>query len=238
VLYDWLGTPAGLKDLNSVVDVIKMLADLEVAGFSHGVRYRLEWYVRLVSERLIGVTGLMPDYYAPDWTPVPDVIRAGQGFQFVAVLAQAFEVLGRAAEGRAVAARLARSYAEQFVHADGGFVFARSLVRYPIRGFDMAVPERPWWVQLEACHGFLDLARRGIDRDEFVGRFATAWSQIESTLLDRVHGGFYESIEQGVGARGVGSGPAPGMKAGIWKDPSHEVNFLLDALHWLEEWRE
>ena len=222
---DWLGTPTGLKDLNSVVDAVRLLSDLARDDGDARYRDRLDWYVRLIVERLLGPTGLLPDLYADDWTPVPDVIRAGQGFQLVPVLLAAGDALGRIDRIGGVAAALAHRYQDHFAHDEGGFVFARSLSKYPIRGHHVGVPERTWWIHIEACRGFLDLARRGIEPDHFLAAFDTTWALVESRLIDGQRRGFYESVEAGLAATG--------RKGEPWKDPSHEVHMLLDALNWL-----
>lgn len=231
--FDWIGTPYGLKDLNVAGDALGAVTSLARVTGTRRARDKLALVYRQHVEHHATESGLMSYFYQRDWTPVPDVPRAGHPLQRIECLFSAAKLLGRADEALDIAERIARRSLRFFAHPKGGFMFARSPTEYRLMGVDLTVPFRVWWIQTEAARAFLLLA---LERDDpfFREAFARQWAFIERAMVDRTHRGLFDSAEQGALARRHPTRPRMyGRKTNIWKDASHDGNFLMDTAGWL-----
>ncbi len=227
---DWIGTPLGLKDFNVLQDAFAALTAITACDWDARAASRLDWHVRLFLDRLLRFK-LIPHYYSADWSPVPDIPRSGQSMQLIASLLTA---TARSAEGVAACKLLATICAQFFAHRDGGYSFARSINPWVSRGVDLRVPERLWWVQAEACRGWLRLALLCPDDAACRTAFARQWVFVEDRLVDPRYHGFYESAEDGDSAQLQETDQVEKIhKTHIWKDVSHEAHMLMDAVEWL-----
>lgn len=232
--FDWLGTPLGLKDLNVIGDALSAIAALAASNWHDRAAARLEWHVSHYLDQLIPRFDLLPYFCTRDWSNVPDLPRCGQPMQLVAALIAATARTNRAADGIVAGEAIAKNCTAHFASTDGGYCFARSIYLWPLRGVDLAVPERSWWIQTESMRAWLLLALLQPEDAHRRTAFARQWSFIEDKLLDSRFRGFYESAEQGASARRwrIRDGAALN-KISIWKDVSHEAHLLMDAVDWL-----
>lgn len=243
--FDWIGSPLETKDFNVLGDALATVNGLATTGWANdegaktGVgdraAARLIWHTDLFLDRLLPLWPVTPFLYTRDWRMAPDILRAGQVFQVIAALLEAAANTGRWDEAMAGCCRLRDTAERFFAHRDGGFVFAKSVYEWPLRGADLTARERSWWVQTEAARGGLLLA---LLKPEDAGRraaFARQWVFIEQQLIDPRFHGFYESAEQGHRWRRHWLGRAPSAlnKLNMWKDASHETHLLMDASDWL-----
>lgn len=232
--YDWIGTPIGLKDANVLVDAIATIHELAGTGWVGTAVPRRDWYWDLMMDRIRHRFDALPYLYTRDWQSAPDLPRAGQAFQVIAPLLHIGSALGRQAEALEMARLLQAGCKKYFRHRDGGFLFARAVYDWPVLGTDVAVPERSWWVQLEAVRGSLLLALLCPDDHGQRLDFAQKWTFVAEHLLDERHLGFHENVEQAdrsLIARWRRRGRS--NKITMWKDASHEGGMLMEAVGWL-----
>ncbi len=227
---DWLGTPIGLKDLNVVVDMLGTLTNLVSKNWDERVKPRFDWHVQHHFDAMTGAFDLLPYYYGADWKPAPDVPRSGQSVQLIRIFLQATSGTERAERALAASKSLYDSCKRFFKHEDGGICFSRSISIWAVRGVDLRVPERSWWVQCEAIRSGLILSLLSPDDEKRRQDFARLWSFVERRLIDHAHHGFYESAEDGDKAR---RWTGRVNKTHMWKDVSHEAQLLIDAVGWL-----
>lgn len=233
--YDWIGTPLGLKDLNVVDDALSTLTALSAMGWDERAASRLEWHVGLILDKLMPLFDTIPYLYTRTWQTAPDIMRAGQCFQLITALLRATAGTKRATDAYAACNAIPAACKTYFAHSDGGFMFANSVYAWPLLGADLSVPERSWWVQNEAARGTLLLSLLQPEDENLRLVFARQWDFIEKRLIDPRFHGFFESAEQGKAARRWHAGNVGLNKTTIWKDVSHEVHLLMDAVVWLRD---
>jgi mannose/cellobiose epimerase-like protein (N-acyl-D-glucosamine 2-epimerase family) len=108
----------------------------------------------------------------------------------------------------------------------GGFHLAgSSLGPAHIEDIVVFVPYKCWWLQADGLKVLLAMARRHpADAARYLEHFARLWDYIKACVIDARHGGW----------RSAGLDTTPEArrrpKATMWKDASHEVDALLDAL--------
>jgi mannose/cellobiose epimerase-like protein (N-acyl-D-glucosamine 2-epimerase family) len=229
VRFDWLGTPIGLKDLNVLGDTLGAVSAL--AAWDRRARTRLEWHIELFIDRVLPRYELLPYLYFPDFTAMMDVPRAGEALQLVATLLTSAAQIGRLSDGLSAAKALAATCRTFFAEGNGGYCFARSVVPSPVAGANIKITDRCWWIQMEAVRGSLLLALLCPEEPRWRTAFARQWAFVESRLCDERYHGFFETAEDGDRARSWL--PAKLQKTHIWKDVSHEAQFLMDAIEWL-----
>lgn len=227
---DWLGTPIGLKDLNVLGDALGALTPMAACNWDERAAVRQDWHFRHYLDRLIGLFEVMPYFYTADWTPVPDVPRSGQPLQLVAAFLEAASGTSRASDAFTAAKSLDDICKRFFKNKDGGYCFSRSISVWAVLGVELKIPVRSWWIQTEASRSGLLLSLLSPDDDEKRMDFARHWAFVERRLIDPTHHGFYETAEDGDKAR---RWTGHVHKTHMWKDVSHEAQFLMDAVGWL-----
>jgi len=232
--YDWIGTPNGFKDINVTGDTTAALSTLLAQGWGSSVAVKLRALARLYLDRLITEFGLMSYLYTREWTPLPDIARAGNPLQSVATLCEVARVLNAWDGVIPACERVTRACRDFFAHPEGGVMFARSFTPAIQPGCQVSVPTRAWWVQTEATKASLLLALLAPADPSHREAFARQWAFVERALLDERFGGMYESAEEGARARRPLTGRfGRTRKTHLWKDATHEAHFLMDAVEWL-----
>jgi mannobiose 2-epimerase len=226
---DPIGTPIGFKDANTTSDLLKCFADLYRVWPDALVRTRLAEMLGILRDRLVVAPGVMHLYAHPDWTPLPDFVRYGQVLRSAHHLLFAADALGGSAGP--TTERVARSMVDTLLRIAwdsrrGGFHLAgSSLGPAHIEDIVVFVPYKCWWLQADGLKVLLAMARRHpADAARYLEHFARLWDYIKACVIDARHGGW----------RSAGLDTTPEArrrpKATMWKDASHEVDALLDAL--------
>jgi mannobiose 2-epimerase len=225
---DPIGTPLGLKDVNTTKDLMETLGQLAGQWPSELVLERLREILEIVRERVVAPPGSVHMYFNPDWTPIPDLAYYGHSVHLAALLPAAAAPLGSEALADAEAtARMLLDCALEYAWnpSTGGFAYAGSPFG-PIYLEDQVwfMDTKFWWPQAE---GLVDLiyfaAKEG--GGAYVDRAERLWRYIQSQLVDTRHGGWFRMGRDSPG-RKVTKLP----KADLWKDGSHEGMALMKCI--------
>jgi mannobiose 2-epimerase len=226
---DAIGTPIGFKDANTTADLLRSFSDLHRVWPDPLVRERALELLGIVRDRLVVAPGVMHQYAHPDWTPLPDFVRYGQILRAANHLVAASQAFGSCA--RAKTLEVARSMVDAMLsvawdEGRGGFHLAGgSFGPTRIEDTVLFLREKRWWPQAEGMRALLAMARlHPAAAAGYRAHFVRLWEYVKTYLVDTRRGGWF--------AAGLDTSPAAksGPKATMWKDCSHEVEALLDAL--------
>lgn len=228
---DPLGTPLGLKDVNTTKDLMEALSQVGAVWPDDLVIERLREMLDIVRERVVVPPGSCHMYFNPDWTPIPDFAYYGHNVHMASLLLHAAIPLGAEAKEKAEAtSRALLDCALEYAWdpSTGGFAYAGSTFG-PTYFEDqvMFLDAKYWWPQAEALVALVHFAAKegaGVYSD----RASALWRYIQTFLVDRRYGGWLQ-----VG-REAGRSVRKLPKADLWKDGSHEGMGLMKCIRILE----
>jgi cellobiose epimerase len=230
---DCIGTPFGLKDVNTNLDMLAALAELSSAGRESKVTDMLSEQFDLVHDRLVVEPGVVHSIYMPNWTPVPDLHRYGYSLTAANILAAASTELPPPRDG-ATALIKVKSLIDHLLRyawdsERGGFLYGGSAfgVHY-IEDFRVGFDKKYSWVQAEGMRALLRLAINfPEDKFAYFSKLLQLGGYIDSCLIDRENGGWFT-----FGMDYPGSALQP--KASCWNDLSHQALSLLQCIDLLD----
>ena len=230
-LRDPIGTPLGMKDVNTNKDLMETLG--QVAGIwpNELVLARLREMLDLVCQRVIVPPGTCHMYFHPDWTPIPHCAHYGHNVHLAAVLLNAADPLETGARGKAVAtsrALLDTALEYSWVPGTGGFAYAGSAFG-PVYLEDQVwyLDRKYWWPQVEGLVALVHFATKE-GKSAYSDRAAALWRYIRTHLIDHRHGGWFPlGLDAGKWVRRL-------TKASVWRDGSHEGMGLIKCIRILE----
>jgi len=223
--HDPIGTPIGLKDANTMSDLLKCFSELYAVWPDPALKRRLEELLSIVRDCLVVPPGAMHMYTHPDWTPLPEPVRYGQVIRSANILVNAAHTLGEA--GNATN-RVAKSMVDTMLRVawdrkNGGFNLAGSAFG-PVYVEDTViyVENKRWWVQAEGMSALALMARLCPEEAErYLSSFGQLWYYVRKYLIDVRRGGWFATgLDTNHQAR-------KWPKATMWKDASHEIEALL-----------
>jgi mannobiose 2-epimerase len=229
VVEDPIQTPIGLKDANTITDLLKALADLYRVWPDPLLRTRLEEMLYVVRDRLVVRPGVMHFFVHPDWTPVPDMVRFGHILRAANLLLAGSAALNGTVDPTTAA--VAKSMADSMLRIAwdperGGFHSAGGTFAPPdIEGRKIFVRIKAWWPQAEGLRLLLAMARlHPADPLDYRARFLRLWNYVRTYLIDARYGGWRQAgIDETPEGRKL-------PKAYAWKDCSHEMEAMLECL--------
>lgn len=224
---DPIGTPLGLKDVNTTKDLMETMSQLAEVWPDQRVLERLREILEIVRQRVVVPPGSCHVYFNPDWTPIPDIAHYGHNVHMASLLLAAAAPLGAQEEEKAHAT--ARELLDcALEHAwdatTGGFAYAGSTFgRIHLENHTLYLDTKYWWPQAEGLVDLVHFAARegtGVYSD----RAATLWRYIRTHLIDGRYGGWFRmGLDAGKEARKQ-------PKADLWRDGSHEGMALIRCL--------
>jgi cellobiose epimerase len=229
VAADPIGTPIGFKDVNTISDLLKALADLFRVWPDPLLRTRLEEVFCAVRDRLVVAPGVVHMYAHPNWSPLPDIVRYGHILRVANLLLAGSTALTGAVEP--TTAGVVKSMADTMLRVAwdperGGFHSAGGSFAPPdIEGTKVFVRTKSWWPQAEGLRLLVAMARlHPADPADYRTQFVRLWDYVSKYLIDARHGGWFQAgIDETPEARKL-------PKAFSWKDCSHETEALLECL--------
>ena len=226
-LWDPIGTPLGLKDVNTTKDLMETMGQLAGVWPDDRVLERMREMVEVVCTRVVSPPGSCHMYFNDDWTPVPHHAHYGHNLHTASLLLYMVDSLGGDMKEKAEAtARALLECALEYAWdpVKGGFAYAGSTFgRVYLENQTWFVAEKYWWPQAESLVGLVRLAR--MDGPGFYSERALAlWHYIRTYLIDRRYGGWYRlGLDGGEEAREQ-------PKADVWRDGSHEGMALIKCI--------
>jgi mannobiose 2-epimerase len=154
-----------------------------------------------------------------DWTPISDEISFGHDVEFSWLLTESAEVandeelIKRANE---VAVAVAEAVYEEAIDGDGAIFYEA--------GPDGITEDfKEWWVQSEACVGFLNACQISGD-EKFLDASLNVWTFIEKNLVDHENGEWFARISRDRTTK------SPGPKGHFWKTPYHNSRGCMEMI--------
>lgn len=213
-----MGAPAP-KSQNAHIHLLEAYTNLLRVWPDAGLRANQRALFELMVTRILNPqTHHLTLFFRDDWTPVSDVVSYGHDIELSWLLVEAADVLGDPAlerQARTEAVAIARGTAAQGVDRDGG-VFNEA------GPHGLIDPNKDWWPQAEATVGFLNAYQISGDPAFFAASRHT-WHFIETTLIDRRYGDWFESVTR-AGA------PRRRSKLSVWKCPYHNSRACLQII--------
>ncbi|HUG27740.1 MAG TPA: AGE family epimerase/isomerase [Gemmatimonadales bacterium] len=232
---DTVNTEFGLKDLNVHSDLVETFVYLYRVWPDATVGARLHEILDIVTKRMVvPSTGAMHFFVTPDWHPIPHLIRAGYQCHNAFRILMAIGLAGDADHLRR-SARLMVDHALRYLvdHDTGGFYYASpGAGPETLRGHDIRVKSKDWWVQMEALKALRAIARLIPEEEKYARAFQVQWRYVQRYLLDEEFGGVYSAglDQDSRWRRQLGPSFAPDSttrKGDRWKDASHDARALL-----------
>jgi cellobiose epimerase len=228
---DPIGTPLGLKDVNTTKDLMETMGQLAGVWPDPRVLERLREMLDIVRHRVVVPPGSCHVFFNPDWRPIPDIAHYGHNLHMASLLLTAAAPLGPAEVEKArLTSRQILDCALE--HAwdpvTGGFAYAGSTFG-PIHLEDhtLYLETKYWWPQAESLVNLVHFAAQegtGVYSD----RAVMLWRYIQTHLIDTRYGGWFRmGLDAGKEARRQ-------PKADLWRDGSHEGMALIKCIRILE----
>ena len=234
----------GTKDYNSSIHLMEALTQLYRVWPDTLVRTRLEEMFYLVRDTFVHPDGYLQLYFNADWSPAADdddleFGSGGEGFftkhftyghdvETAYLLLETAHVLGRGEDEKThrIAKKLVdHSLASGWDQENGGFYDAG---RKEGDSIVIINDHKSWWGLVEGMNALLLMhTLYPDDPADYFGKFEKAWEHIDTYLIDKEYGGWYnsaldtdpESIDQ--------------PKSHIWKTTYHNTRGMINCIHML-----
>ena len=199
----------GMKDYNSSIHLMEAFTELYSVWPDSLVRTRLEEMFFLVRDTFIHPSGYLQLYFHPDWTLVTDeemAEQAGEGGFFTNhvtyghdvetayLLLETARVLGRGEDEKThvIAKKLVdHALASGWDQRNGGF-FDEG--KYTDDSISIINSHKAWWAQIEGLNALLLMyTLYPDDPNDYYGKFLKMWAHIDTYLIDKEFGGWYNS---------------------------------------------
>jgi len=233
----------GLKDYNSSIHIMEAFAELFHVWPDPLVRTRLEEIFLLIRDTFVHPDGYLQLYFYPDWTLVPEEemekrsptnhwftqhFTYGHDVETAFLLLETADALGLKKDEKThlIAKNLVdHSLESGWDQEAGGFFDAGKEQDGKIT---IIKRNKSWWGLVEGLNALLLMQQLYPDDPRaYDQKFLKAWEHIDTYLIDKEHGGWYnaaldtspESIRQG--------------KSHIWKTSYHNTRGMISCINML-----
>jgi mannobiose 2-epimerase len=230
-----------LKDYNSSIHLMEALTQLYTVWPDPDVRKRLEEMFYLVRDTFVHPDGFLQLYFHADWTLADDELESdGENYWFTKhityghdvetgfLLLETAHVLGWGEDEKThrIAKRLVdHSLESGWDRVNGGFFDAGRA-----EGDTIVIinDHKSWWGLVEGMNALLLMhTLYPDDPADYYGKFRKAWEHIDTYLIDKEYGGWYnaaldtdpESIDE--------------PKSHIWKTTYHNTRGMIHCIDML-----
>lgn len=230
----------GLKDYNSSIHIMEALTELYRAWPDPLVRERLEEMFLLIRDTFVHPDGYLQLYFYPDWTLVPEEEmerRSPENHWFTQHLTYGHDVetafllmetahfldLEQDQHTRSMAKKLVdHSLETGWDHQYGGFFDAGKEEKGTITVINR---NKSWWGLVEGMNALLLMHSLYPEDPRAYGeKFLIAWEHIDTYLIDKEHGGWYNAS--------LDSSPQSvhDNKSHIWKTTYHNTRGMINCI--------
>jgi cellobiose epimerase len=235
---------AGLKDFNSSIHALEALTTLYQVWPDSLVRKRLEESFYIIRDTMVHPDGYLKLYFNADWTPVDyqefeqskirnpyfkDHFSYGHDVETAFLLLETAEALGLAENEKTlqITKRLVDHSLELgWDNEKGGFFDGGILADGKSKITD---DKKSWWTEAEGLNALLIMHNLyPDDQHNYYSKFAEMWNYINTYLIDKEHGGWYNY--------GLDTSPKSKKqpKSHIWKGSYHNARSLVNCLKMLK----
>ena len=235
----------GLKDYNSSIHLMEALTELYRVWPDSLVRTRLEEMFYLIRDTFTHPDGYLQLYFYPDWTLVPESTMEersegdhwftqhftyGHDVETAFLLLETAHILGW--EGEEKTERIAKRLVDHSLesgwdHENGGFFDAGKEVDGEIHIINRG---KSWWSEVEGLNALLLMhTLYPDDPADYYGLFVDQWRYIDTYLIDKEHGGWYNA--------GLDTTPDSKnqRKSHAWKTTYHNTRGMINCIRMLRE---
>jgi len=235
---------AGFKDYNSSIHLLEAFTALYKIWPDSLLRIRLSEMFYLIRDVMVSPQGSLRLYFLPDWTPISyqdssesvrlahlflDHVTFGHDVETAYLLLEASHTLGIAQDTTTL--RIAKKMVDHAIRFGWdrryGGLYAMGY-RSP-HSDTVFLVDRPkeWWIQAEALHAFLLMAKLFPEEPKYFAYFKKQWEYMKRYVIDTQRGGWYWA--------GLDTHPEfrNQNKGSEWKATYHETRALLNCIRWL-----
>jgi mannose/cellobiose epimerase-like protein (N-acyl-D-glucosamine 2-epimerase family) len=230
----------GLKDYNSSIHIMEALTELYRAWPDSLVRRRVEEMFLLIRDTFVHPDGYLQLYFYPDWTLVPEAemkkrspanhwftqhFTYGHDVETAYLLLETAEVLGwkEDEKTRKTAKALVDHSLESGWDQDGGGFFDAGEEKDG--KIQIINSEKSWWGLVEGMNALLLMHQLyPDDPHDYAQLFLQAWEHIDTFLIDKEHGGWYNAA--------LDTAPEKKLqdKSHIWKTTYHNTRGMISCI--------
>ena len=235
----------GLKDYNSSIHLMEAFTGLYRVWPDTLVRKRLEEMFYLIRDTFVHPEGFLQLYFYPDWTLVQDETMEklsegnewftqhftyGHDVETAYLLLETAHILGWSEdeETHQIAKRLVdHSLESGWDREAGGFYDAGKEIEGEIRIINRG---KAWWSQIEGLNALILMyTLYPDDPQDYFGLALKMWGYIDTYLIDKEHGGWYNS--------GLDITPESKSqrKSHAWKTSYHNTRGMVNCIRMLRE---
>jgi mannobiose 2-epimerase len=233
----------GLKDFNSSIHIMEAFTELYRVWPDELVRKRLEEMFYLIRDTFVHPDGFLQLYFYPDWTLLtPDKLNdlSEEAVRFIAHFTYGHDVetayllletahylgLGEDEKTHRIAKRLVdHSLESGWDKQAGGFFDAGIETDGQITVFNK---HKSWWGQIEGLNALLMMHQLyPDDPNEYYGKFQKSWKHIDTYLIDKECGGWFNS------ALDTDPDNRNRPKSHIWKTTYHNTRGMIRCIQML-----
>jgi len=214
---DALGAPSAWHDMNTHIHLLEAWTELLREWPDPGLREATRRLFELVRDRFVAEPGNLHLYLDPRGYPIPGPVSFGHDVETAFLLLEAAEALG--IRDDATANRAARRLVNHALawgwSPTTGQLYERGFALAP--AFDRSIS---WWAQLELVNALsLMDALHGERTPVYRDALEKAWRFARETLVDDVHGGFFQGVDA--------EGRVDRTKSNDWMATYHAARVLI-----------
>lgn len=235
---------AGLKDYNSSIHLLEAFTALYKIWPDSLLRTRLLEMFHLLRDVIVSPIGYLRLYFSPDWRPISyrdsiqtvrnahlflDHVTFGHDVETAYLLLEASHALGLGHDSTTL--QIAKKMVDHAIRfgwdKEYGGLYAMGY--YTTQSDTVLIVGTPkeWWIQAEALHAFLLMAKLFPEDPKYWTYFEKHWEYMKHYLIDTEKGGWYWA--------GLDRYPEFRLqpKGSEWKATYHEARALLNCIRWL-----
>lgn len=232
----------GYKDQNSSIHLLEAFAELYSVWPDALVRERLQEMLMLIRDTIVTDKGYLTLFLTPDWKPVSyrdssetarkanyglDHVSFGHDVETAYLLLEASHILGLKHDEKTV--QVTKKMVDHALENGwdvkvGGF-YDRGYYLKGQNNITIVHDAKNWWTQAEALNTLLLMADTyPNDKHQYMEKFKKQWDYVQQYMLDKTHGGWYDS--------GLDKEPdrKTASKGHAWKACYHESRSLMNCL--------
>lgn len=215
---DSIGTPFGIRSMNTTIHVLEALVELYVLTNDSQVKRRLEEAFVLVRDRYTTEKGELLYYLSADYVSSrSDIDSYGHELETAYLLLEAADVLGKPNDKETW--RKAKLLVDHCLKVawdekNGGFFYEGHIGRAP------SDKHKVWWTTAEGLNALRIFSKKygGI----YQTRYKQLWQFVLEKQLDKVNGGWHPKLDEK-------NDPIPSQKSDAWTEGYHQARAVFLA---------